>query len=196
MTLRVAFIDDHDIVRSGFVQLLSLEADIQVVGEFSSAAQARAGLPGLEAEICICDISMPDGSGLDLLADIPSGIRVVMLSMHDNPALVEMALERGASGFLSKRCKPEDLITAVRTVAGGGVYLMPEIAQQLARVRVDPLTRREREIALLLAQGQEVREIAAALGLSPKTVHVHRANMFAKLGINNNVELARRMLNL
>ena len=97
MTLRVAFIDDHDIVRSGFVQLLSLEADIQVVGEFSSAAQARAGLPGLEAEICICDISMPDGSGLDLLADIPSGIRVVMLSMHDNPALVEMALERGAS---------------------------------------------------------------------------------------------------
>ena len=157
MTLRVAFIDDHDIVRSGFVQLLSLEADIQVVGEFSSAAQARAGLPGLEAEICICDISMPDGSGLDLLADIPSGIRVVMLSMHDNPALVEMALDRGASGFLSKRCKPEDLITAVRTVAGGGVYLMPEIAQQLARVRVDPLTRREREIALLLAQGQEVR---------------------------------------
>ena len=71
---------------------------------------------------------------MDLLADIPSGIRVVMLSMHDNPALVEMALDRGASGFL-KRCKPEDLITAVRTVAGGGVYLMPEIAQQLARVR-------------------------------------------------------------
>ncbi|MDQ9416966.1 LuxR C-terminal-related transcriptional regulator [Serratia marcescens] len=175
MTLRVAFIDDHDIVRSGFVQLLSLEADIQVVGEFSGAAQARAGLPGLEVDVCICDISMPDGSGLDLLADIPSGIRVVMLSMHDNPALVEMALDRGA---------------------GGGVYLMPEIAQQLARVRVDPLTRREREIALLLAQGQEVREIAAALGLSPKTVHVHRANLFAKLGINNNVELARRMLNL
>ncbi|HEJ6996284.1 TPA: response regulator [Serratia marcescens] len=175
MTLRVAFIDDHDIVRSGFVQLLSLEADIQVVGEFSGVAQARAGLPGLEVDVCICDISMPDGSGLDLLADIPSGIRVVMLSMHDNPALVEMALDRGA---------------------GGGVYLMPEIAQQLARVKVDPLTRREREIALLLAQGQEVREIAAALGLSPKTVHVHRANLFAKLGINNNVELARRMLNL
>ena len=81
-----------------------------------------------------------------------------MLSMHDNPALVEMALDRGASGFLSKRCKPEDLITAVRTVAGGGVYLMPEIAQQLARVRVDPLTRREREIALLLAQGGGARD--------------------------------------
>ncbi|GAA3597955.1 transcriptional regulator UhpA [Gibbsiella greigii] len=196
MALRVAFIDDHDIVRSGFVQLLSLETDIQVVGEFSSGAQARAGLPGIAVDVCICDISMPDGSGLDLLADIPSAIHVVMLSMHDNPALVEMALARGASGFLSKRCKPEDLITAVRTVAGGGVYLMPEIAQQLARVKVDPLTRREREVALLLAQGQEVRQIAAVLGLSPKTVHAHRANLFAKLGINNNVELAQRMLNL
>ena len=138
MTLRVAFIDDHDIVRSGFVQLLSLEADIQVVGEFSSAAQARAGLPGLEAEICIRDISMPDGSGLDLLADIPSGIRVVMLSMHDNPALVEMALERGASGFLSKRCKPEDLITAVRVLINGS----PIAAGPLEVAVVDGLVER------------------------------------------------------
>ena len=137
---------------------------------------------------------MPDGSGLDLLADIPSGIRVVMLSMHDNPALVEMALDRGASGFL-KRCKPEDLITAVhrrrrrrlpdagnRPAAGAGEGRS-----------VDPPRARNRAIA---GAGREVREIAAALGLSPKTVHVHRANLFAKLGINNNVELARRMLNL
>ncbi|CNE27264.1 transcriptional regulator UhpA [Yersinia nurmii] len=196
MTYRVAFIDDHDIVRSGFVQLLSMEDDIQVVGEFSSAEQARAGLPGLNPHICICDISMPDQSGLDLLNDIPSGIGVIMLSMHDSPALVEMALERGAKGFLSKRCKPDDLITAVRTVGGGGVYLMPEIAQRLVQVAVDPLTRREREVAILLAQGMEVREIAESLGLSPKTVHVHRANLFAKLGVSNNVELAKRVLNL
>lgn len=99
MTYRVAFIDDHDIVRSGFAQLLSLEDDIQVVGEFSSAKQARVGLPSLQANICICDISMPDESGLDLLKDLPSGMGVIMLSMHDSPALVEMALERGARGF-------------------------------------------------------------------------------------------------
>ena len=152
MTLRVAFIDDRDIVRSGFVQLLSLEADIQVVGEFSSAAQARrpAGAGGGNLHLRHFDARR---QRVGSAGGHSSGIRVVMLSMHDNPALVEMALDRGASGFLSKRCKPEDLITAVRTVAGGGVYLMPEIAQQLARVRVDPLTRREREIALLLAQG-------------------------------------------
>lgn len=71
MTYRVVFIDDHDIVRSGFAQLLSLEEDIQVVGEFNSAKQARAGLPSLQANICICDISMPDESGLDLLQSLP-----------------------------------------------------------------------------------------------------------------------------
>ncbi len=196
MAYRVAFIDDHDIVRSGFAQLLALEDDIQVVGEFSSAKQARAGLPALQANICICDISMPDESGLDLLKDFPSGMGVIMLSMHDSPALVEMALERGARGFLSKRCKPEDLVNAVRTVGSGGVYLMAEIAQKLARVAIDPLTRREREVAVLLAQGMEVRDIAESLGLSPKTVHVHRANLFAKLGVSNNVELAKQVLNL
>ncbi|PNK74951.1 transcriptional regulator UhpA [Yersinia enterocolitica] len=196
MAYRVAFIDDHDIVRSGFAQLLALEDDIQVVGEFSSAKQARAGLPGLQANICICDISMPDESGLDLLKDLPSAMGVIMLSMHDSPALVEMALERGARGFLSKRCKPEDLVNAVRTVGSGGVYLMAEIAQKLARVAIDPLTRREREVAVLLAQGMEVRDIAESLGLSPKTVHVHRANLFAKLGVSNNVELAKQVLNL
>ena len=94
---------------------------------------------------------MPDESGLDLLKDLPSGMGVIMLSMHDSPALVEMALERGARGFLSKRCKPEDLVNAVRTVGSGGVYLMAEIAQKLARVAIDPLTRREREVAVLLS---------------------------------------------
>ncbi|ACY86229.1 transcriptional regulator UhpA [Edwardsiella piscicida] len=194
MTYRIAFIDDHYIVRSGFVQLLALEEDMAVVGEFSSAAEARAGLPGLDVQVCICDISMPDESGLDLLADLPSGLAVIMLSMHDSAALVELALDRGARGFLSKRCRPEDLVSAVRTVAQGGVYLMPEIAQQLARTRIDPLTRREREVAMMLAQGLEVREVAERLGLSPKTVHVHRANLFVKLGVNNNVELAHRLL--
>ncbi|KAA9000574.1 transcriptional regulator UhpA [Affinibrenneria salicis] len=194
MSYRVVFIDDHAIVRSGFVQLLTLEDDIEVVGEFSSAVDARAGLPGLRAQICICDIAMPGESGLDLLSDLPSGLGVIMLSMHDNPAMVELALKRGARGFLSKRCHPEDLVTAVRTVGQGGVYLMPEIAQRLARAQVDPLTRRESEVAMLLAQGLEVREAAAQMGISPKTVHVHRANLFAKLGVSNNVELAQRML--
>ena len=97
------------------------------------------------------------------------------------------------TGFLSKRCSPDELIAAVHTVATGGCYLTPDIAIKLASGRQDPLTKRERQVAEKLAQGMAVKEIAAELGLSPKTVHVHRANLMEKLGVSNDVELARRM---
>ena len=161
--ITVALIDDHLIVRSGFAQLLGLEPDLQVVAEFGSGREALAGLPGRGVQVCICDISMPDISGL------------------------------GARGFLSKRCSPDELIAAVHTVATGGCYLTPDIAIKLASGRQDPLTKRERQVAEKLAQGMAVKEIAAELGLSPKTVHVHRANLMEKLGVSNDVELARRM---
>ncbi|MCE9952089.1 transcriptional regulator UhpA [Aeromonas allosaccharophila] len=192
--IKIALIDDHQIVRSGFAQLLNLEPDLQVVAEFGSASDALAGLPGSGARVCVCDISMPDQSGLDLLKQLPSGLAVVMLSVHDSPALIEQALQTGAKGFLSKRCSPDELIAAVRTAAQGGCYLTPDIAQKLASSSRDPLTNREREIAQLLAQGLEVKAIAEQLGLSPKTVHVHRANLMDKLKVSNNVELAHSML--
>ncbi|MED7761312.1 LuxR C-terminal-related transcriptional regulator [Escherichia coli] len=152
--ITVALIDDHLIVRSGFAQLLGLEPDLQVVAEFGSGREALAGLPGRGVQVCICDISMPDISGLELLSQLPKGMATIMLSVHDSPALVEQALNAGARGFLSKR---------------------------------------ERQVAEKLAQGMAVKEIAAELGLSPKTVHVHRANLMEKLGVSNDVELARRM---
>ena len=191
--IKIALIDDHQIVRSGFAQLLNLEPDLKVVAEFGCAADALAGLPGSGVQLCVCDISMPDQSGLDLLRQLPAGLAVVMLSVHDSPALIEQALQTGAKGFLSKRCSPDELIAAVRTVAAGGCYLTPDIAMKLAAGRRDPLTKREREVAEKLAQGMAVKEIAAELGLSPKTVHVHRANLLEKLGVSNDVELARRM---
>ena len=113
--------------------------------------------------------------------------------LEDYSALVEQALNAGARGFLSKRCSPDELIAAVHTVATGGCYLTPDIAIKLASGRQDPLTKRERQVAEKLAQGMAVKEIAAELGLSPKTVHVHRANLMEKLGVSNDVELARRM---
>ena len=191
--IKIALIDDHQIVRSGFAQLLNLEPDLQVVAEFGSASDALAGLPGSGARVCVCDISMPDQSGLDLLKQLPSGLAVVMLSVHDSPALIEQALQTGAKGFLSKRCSPDELIAAVRTVSTGGCYLTPDIAIKLAAGRQDPLTKRERQVAEKLAQGMSVKEIAAELDLSPKTVHVHRANLMEKLNVSNDVELARRM---
>lgn len=131
----IALIDDHLIVRSGFAQLLGLETDFQVVAEFGSGREALAGLPGRGVQVCICDISMPDISGLALLSQLPKGMATIMLSVHDSPALVEQALNAGARGFLSKRCSPDELIAAVRTVAAGGCYLTPDIAMKLAAGR-------------------------------------------------------------
>jgi two-component system, NarL family, uhpT operon response regulator UhpA len=191
--INLALIDDHLIVRSGFAQLLRLEADFQVVAEFGSGHEALAGLPGRGVQVCICDISMPDISGLALLSQLPRGMATIMLSVHDSPALIEQALHTGARGFLSKRCSPDELIAAVRTVASGGCYLTPDITRKLMTGRQDPLTRRERQVAEMLVQGMAVKEIAAELGLSPKTVHVHRANLMEKINVSNDVELARHI---
>ncbi|MEZ8324042.1 transcriptional regulator UhpA [Vibrio cyclitrophicus] len=194
--INVALVDDHVIVRSGFAQLLSLEADITVVGEFNSAAEARLGLPSCHPDVVILDISMQDESGLSLLEEIPSGIASIMLSVHDSPAMVEKSLELGAKGYLSKRCSPDELIQAVHTSANGGCYLTPDIAIKLAtpvknKASLNQLTRREREVCQLLATGLDVKSIAVELGVSHKTVHVHRANAMDKLNVKNNVELAK-----
>ena len=194
--INVALVDDHVIVRSGFAQLLSLEADITVVGEFNSAAEARLGLPSCHPDVVILDISMQDESGLSLLEEIPSGIASIMLSVHDSPAMVEKSLELGAKGYLSKRCSPDELIQAVHTSANGGCYLTPDIAIKLAtpvknKASSNQLTRRESEVCQLLATGFDVKSIAVELGVSHKTVHVHRANAMDKLNVKNNVELAK-----
>lgn len=194
--IKVALIDDHMIVRSGFAQLLSLEDDINVVGEYGSAKEARSGLPTTLPTVCIVDISMPDESGLDLLQDIPSSIACIMLSVHDTAGMVEKALEAGAKGYLSKRCSPEELIQAVRTASAGGCYLTPDIALKLASGGRDAsylnkLTKRERQIGEMLASGLDVKSVALELGLSHKTVHVHRANAMDKLNVKNNVGLCK-----
>ena len=194
--IKVVLVDDHTIVRSGFSQLLSLETDIEVVGEFGSAHEARQGIPGSQANVCILDISMADESGLSLLADMPEGMACIMLSVHDSVAIVEKSLKTGARGYLSKRCSPDELVQAVRTAAAGGCYLTPDIALKLASPErgsqpLTRLTKRERQIGEMLAQGLDVKSVAAQLGLSHKTVHVHRANAMDKLGAKNNVELAK-----
>lgn len=192
--INVVLIDDHMIVRSGFAQLLALEEDIQVIGEFGCAKETRQNLPRLKPNVCIIDISMPDESGLELLKDIPSGIHCIMLSVNDSELTVKKALELGAKGYLSKRCSLDELIQAVRTVYAGGVYLMPELTAKLVSSRqshpVEQLTKREREICELLILGLDAKEIGEKLNLSFKTVHVHRANAMSKLNVKNNVELA------
>jgi len=194
--INVALVDDHIIVRSGFAQLLSLEEDIKIVGQYGSAKEARAMLPGSKAQVCILDISMPDESGVSLLKSLPTGIACIMLSVHDSATIVEKSLNTGAKGYLTKRCSPDELLQAVRTVYSGGCYLTPDIALKLASTNnssnsLNKLTKREREVSEHLAQGLDVKSIAIKLGLSHKTIHVHRANAMDKLGVTNNVALAQ-----
>lgn len=196
--IKVVLVDDHVVVRSGFAQLLNMEPDIVVVHEFSTASEAHLALTKEQVDVCVLDISMPDESGLSLLQKISSYTACIMLSVHDTPAMVEKALEFGALGYLSKRCSPDELVQAIRTSVNGGCYLTPDIAQKLAlfKPRRDPLqdlTKREKQVAGLLAQGLSVKSIAAQLNLSYKTIHVHRANAMDKLGTANTIELAKKL---
>ncbi|EQB8915916.1 response regulator [Vibrio fluvialis] len=196
--IKIALIDDHTIVRSGFAQLLNLEQDIDVAGEFDSASDAFRGLTQTPVDVAVIDISMPDENGLSLLERLRQrdpAFKAIILSIYDSASFVKKALDAGAQGYLSKRCGPSELASAIRTVAAGKRYLCADALVNLSNpdinnVLVD-LTKRELEVFDQLIQGKEVKEIAQALFLSHKTVHVHRANILSKLNLTNNVDLIR-----
>ncbi|MFA3760513.1 response regulator [Yersinia sp. 2544 StPb PI] len=195
--INVALIDDHIVVRSGFAQLLSLEKDIRIIGEYGSAAQAWAELPNIDVHVTVMDISMPDESGLSLLKRLRQTMphfRAIILSIYDTTAFVQSAMDAGASGYLTKRCGPDELVQALRTVNGGGLYLCADALRALRYIPQHPpqlaiLTPREKEVFQLLINGISVKSIAEQLSLSHKTVHVHRANILGKLNCETTVEL-------
>jgi two-component system invasion response regulator UvrY len=199
-TIRVFLIDDHAVVRAGFRQLLVTAPDIEVVGEAESAEAAARQLRVVNPQVLLLDISLPGGiSGIEAIARfrrLVPDMRIVMLSMHESAPFPEMALAQGASGYLSKRCAAEELLTAVREVTAGRKYLSSVIAQRIAlgqmgggRSGLRSLTQREFEVFEHLAAGLSVKEIAEMLHLSPKTVHVHRSNLMRKLEARNSMEL-------
>ena len=118
--IHVVLVDDHVVVRSGFAQLLSLEDDLNVTGQFSSAAEAWPALLHDDVNVAVMDIAMPDENGLSLLKRLRAqkpGFRAIILSIYDSPTFVQSALDAGASGYLTKRCGPEELVQAVRSVS-------------------------------------------------------------------------------
>ena len=195
--INVALIDDHIVVRSGFAQLLSLEPDMRVVGQYASAASAWSSLLSLQLDVAILDIDMPDESGLSLLVRLRHKhpeFRAIILSIYDTSAFVQSALDSGARGYLTKRCGPEELVQAIRAVHAGGTYLCADAMRALRPQQQRPtvlqtLTPREKEIFDLLIAGVSVKAIAEQLALSHKTVHVHRANILGKLQCETTIEL-------
>ncbi|HAF51888.1 MAG TPA: DNA-binding response regulator [Leclercia adecarboxylata] len=195
--IKVGLVDDHVVVRSGFAQLLNLEKDLVVEGQYSSAAEAWPALTRDAIDVAVLDVAMPDENGLSLLKRLRQqrpGFRAIILSIYDTPAFVQSALDAGASGYLTKRCGPEELVQAVRSVGMGGHYLCADAVKALrggepVSQALAALTPREKEVFELLVQGESVKEIAFKLELSHKTVHVHRANVLGKLQCNSTIEL-------
>jgi len=181
--IKVVLVDDHVVVRSGFAQLLNLEEDLVVEGQYSSAAEAWPALTRDAIDVAVLDVAMPDENGLSLLKRLRQqrpGFRAIILSIYDTPAFVQSALDAGASGYLTKRCGPEELVQAVRSVGMGGHYLCADAVKAL---------RGGEPVSQALVQGESVKEIAFKLELSHKTVHVHRANVLGKLQCNSTIEL-------
>jgi DNA-binding NarL/FixJ family response regulator len=207
-TIRVLLADDHKILREGLRALLEQQADIQVVAEVDNGRDAVLQTRELVPDVVIMDIGMPDLNGIlstREIKDAQPGIQVLCLSVHRETHLVNSMLEAGASGYLVKTSAAQELIEAVRTVDSGQTYLSPAIARDFVTHHVGgredgatstyaSLTKREREILKLIAEGHHTSEIAGRLHISSKTVLAHRQKIMDKLGLDSTVALARYAL--
>ena len=200
--IRVLIADDHGIVRSGLRMLIERQSDMRVVAEAEDGVAALESTQAERPDVAVLDVSMPRMTGLQAAREIRSHVpdtRVLLLSMHDDERYFLEGLEAGAAGYVLKRAADTDLIGAVRTVAGGRTFLSDEAQRALmdewlegGRAEpADPLTPRELEVVKLIAEAFTNRQIAETLKLSEKTIESHRANVFAKLGMRDRVEIVR-----
>ncbi len=190
--IRVVLADDHDLVRSGIKALLSMIDGVQVVAEARDGLELIRLVESLKPDIVMTDISMPRMDGITAISQIHAlypQVRLLVLSMYDTVDFVKRAVASGACGYLMKDAPPFELEQAVRSVMATGSYFSPAIAQRLLQPSEptinDELTQRQIEILKLIAQGRASKEIAFQLGLSPKTVDVHRARIMERLRLND-----------
>ncbi len=205
----ILVVDDHPIIRHGVCQTLGFEPDLEVVAEASSAAEALNALRTSPADLAVIDVSLNGTNGIELIKQIRNEhprLPILVLSMHDESLYALRAVRAGAGGYIMKREAPDLLLTAVRKVLGGEVYLSPALERRVAEDRpleepapaanpIDALTDRELEVLDLVGQGHHTRDIAQRLALSAKTIETHRLNMKDKLGLKTAPELIRYAVN-
>jgi two-component system, NarL family, response regulator DevR len=202
VTIRVFLVDDHEVVRRGLRDLMDAEEDLEVVGDAATAGMALAGIAATSPDVAVLDVRLPDGNGVEVCREVrardPRVACLMLTSFSDDEALFD-AIMAGAAGYLLKDIKGNDLVDAVRRVAGGDSLLDPSVTGKvLERLRKgdeeDPrlkaLSDQERRILALIAEGLTNRQIAERMHLAEKTVKNYVSNLLAKLGMQRRTEAA------
>ena len=203
--IRILVADDHTIVREGLKQILAKHSDLQVAGEAANGNDVlrliRDGRDG-QWDVLVTDMSMPGRNGLELIKLVKQAqpaLPVLVLSMYDEDQYAVRAIRAGASGYLNKESASEQLVSAIRKVAAGGVYASAAVTQALfSTLRNnrgaqphEQLSDRELQVLQMIAAGKSITEIAELLSLSPKTVSTHKSRMLEKMNMSNQAELIR-----
>ena len=196
--MHLVLADDHAMFRQGLSRLLHTWSEAQVVGEAAGGQEAWRLIQMLKPDVAILDIEMPDFGGIEILSKVRDeglATRVVLLTMHDEPALALDAERAGAHGYVLKDNTFEELVNAVKKVAGGNGYMSPSVSEKLRAFRARGgganLSPREREVLKLIASGLSSKAIAKTLNISPKTVETHRNRLMTKLNLHSVAELVR-----
>jgi DNA-binding NarL/FixJ family response regulator len=203
---RIYIVDDHSVVRHGLATLLARVPELKVSGEAATYDEALAGISVQPPDLAVIDITLKDRSGLDLIRELRAklpDLKTLVLSMHDEMEYAERALRAGARGYIMKENADDVLVEAIRAVLRGEIYVSPSaskrMVQNIAEGTSEPdsaggiasLTDRERDVFDRLGQGFTTKRIADELGLSARTVEVHRANIKRKLGCTDAAQVLR-----
>jgi two-component system, NarL family, response regulator NreC len=200
-TVRVLIVDDHAVVREGLRLVLEKHEDLEAIGEAGSVDEAVEKAAALKPDLVLLDLAMPGKPGLQAMPGLlraDPNVKVLILSMEDDPRYVREAFAAGARGYLLKEAVANEVVGAIREVAAGGRYVHPELGARLIQSEPstdepgdDPLSDREREVLTLLALGHTNHEIAKQLFISVRTAEAHRAHILKKLGLASRAELVR-----
>ncbi|MBI2878940.1 MAG: response regulator transcription factor [Candidatus Rokubacteria bacterium] len=208
--IRVLLVDDHAVLRAGLRMLINAQPDMEVAGEAASGEEGLRLARELQPDVVLMDITMPGAGGIDATAEIRRAcprVRVLALTMHDDPAYLRSVLAAGGSGYVLKRAADTELLSAIRITHRGETYLAPSLAGAVVQevlgrkarggrgeVPGDSLSEREREVLCLIAQGHTNQQVADRLCLSVKTVETYRARLMEKLGLKSRADLVRYAL--
>lgn len=206
--LRVVIVEDHTLMREGLARLITSQPDLTIAGEATDAASGLDLILRVKPDLALVDITLPGRNGLELIKDVKAqlpDLPMLVLSMHDESLYAERALKAGARGYLMKDAERDTILGAIRRVLGGGFYVSEKMSSEILatisngkagsmRSSLSRLSDREFEVFELMGQGLGTNEIATRLGLSPKTVEVHRAHIREKLAMESGSAVVRHAI--